>query len=195
MHKQRLLGKTSAEIGGMGGCGGCIGQCPKGNIFFFCGCLPLWRIVSLAQSAQNEFHTIKLRSFCRQFVRIHIAHKAEFCPLSSYFLAFLVLLLLALVIIFSCSDSHLNIYWFCYITQMHIYMMLPGVGDWADYYWLWRRVAESAGMTRPGRRQGRIEGGILEVLDQVVTDLNGSGKIREGRSREWWERIRAISDS
>ena len=73
--------------------------------------------------------------------------------------------------------------------------MLPGVGDWADYYWLWRLFAESAGMTRPGRRQGRIGGGILEVLDQVVMDLDGSGKISEERSREWWERIRAISDS
>ena len=40
------------------------------------------------------------------------------------------------------------------------------------------------GVARPGRRQGRIGGGILEVLDQVVTDPVGSGKIREERSRE-----------
>ena len=39
------------------------------------------------------------------------------------------------------------------------------------------------GMAHQGRRQGRIVGGILEILDQVMTDLNGSGIFSKVRKR------------
>ena len=39
------------------------------------------------------------------------------------------------------------------------------------------------GMAHQGRRQGRIVGGILEILDQVMTDLDGFGIFSKVRKR------------
>ena len=51
----------------------------------------------------------------------------------------------------------------------HMQLMLSGVGDQADCCSF---LLNRQGMAHQGRRQGRIVGGILEILDQVMTDLD-----------------------
>ena len=86
---------------------------------------------------------------------------------------FLFILLLVL-----CHNIHLNpcwfIFFFLYSFITHMQMMLPGVGDWADY-WLWRLFAESAGNDASRQKTGTDRG----------WDLGDIGSGCDGSRRIW----------